>query len=115
MAPGRYALLLSLPPEYPFRPPTLRFVTPIYHPNVTNDALGNVCLGILKPDQWKPATRIVAVLQAVAALLLEPQPDDPLEEGIADEFRNDRAAWTANVKAHVQRYAMAEPVFPDED
>ncbi|PFH55375.1 hypothetical protein XA68_18468 [Ophiocordyceps unilateralis] len=112
--PGRYALLLSLPSEYPFRPPTLRFLTPIYHPNVTNDALGNVCLALLKPDQWKPATRILAVLHAVAALLDEPQPDDPLEEAIAEEFRNDRLAWLANVKKHVQRFALVEPIFPDE-
>ncbi|RDA94045.1 hypothetical protein CP533_5308 [Ophiocordyceps camponoti-saundersi (nom. inval.)] len=113
--PGRYALVMSLPEEYPFKPPTIRFVTPIYHPNVTNDSLGNVCLAVLKPDQWKPATRLVSVLQAVASLLLEPQPDDPLEESIADEFRNDRSAWLGKVRAHVKRHAMVEPTFPLED
>ncbi|RCI10219.1 hypothetical protein L249_8728 [Ophiocordyceps polyrhachis-furcata BCC 54312] len=113
--PGRYALVMTLPAEYPFRPPTIRFATPVYHPNVTNDSLGNVCLAILKPDQWKPATRLVSVLQAVASLLLEPQPDDPLEESIAEEYRSDRPAWEAKVRAHVKKHAMAEPTFPPED
>lgn len=110
--PGRFALLLALPADYPFRPPTLRFATRIYHPNVTDDAQGSVCLALLKPDQWKPSTRLRAVLDAVAALLAAPLPDDPLEERIADEYRNDRAAFERNARQHVERYAMAEPVFP---
>ncbi|KAG6028637.1 hypothetical protein E4U41_000625 [Claviceps citrina] len=110
--PGQYGLLLSLPPEYPFKPPALRFTTRIYHPNVTNDSRGNVCLALLKSENWKPSTRIVAVLEAVRALLLEPQPDDPLEERIADEYRGDRPAWEKTVRLQVARYAMGEPEFP---
>jgi ubiquitin-conjugating enzyme E2 D/E len=90
----------------------VRFITRVYHPNVTNDSLGNICLGILKPENWKPSTKIAAVLDAVRNLLIEPQPDDPLEERIADEYRNDRAGWEKNVRVHVERYARGEPVFP---
>ncbi|KAG5941614.1 hypothetical protein E4U53_007391 [Claviceps sorghi] len=111
--PGRYGLLLHLPPEYPFKPPSLRFTTRIYHPNVTNDAQGNVCLALLKPENWKPSTRLAAVLDAVSALLLEPQPDDPLEERIADEYRRDRPAWEKVVSGMVARFAMGEPEFKD--
>ncbi|PHH72811.1 hypothetical protein CDD83_4874 [Cordyceps sp. RAO-2017] len=110
--PGRFGLVVSLPPDYPFKPPAVRFLTRIYHPNVTNDSLGNVCLALLKSDQWKPSTKIVAVLDAVAALLREPQADDPLEDRIADEYRNDRPAFLRNARAHVDRYARADPVFP---
>ncbi|KAG5989156.1 hypothetical protein E4U54_004415 [Claviceps lovelessii] len=109
--PGRYGLLLTLPPEYPFKPPALRFTTRVYHPNVTNDAQGSICLGLLKPENWKPSTRLAAVLEAVAALMLEPQPDDPLEERIADEYRRDRGAWETAVRGMVGRYAMGEPDF----
>ncbi|QUC15819.1 uncharacterized protein UV8b_00060 [Ustilaginoidea virens] len=110
--PGRYGVLLTLPADYPFRPPAVRFVTRLYHPNVTNDALGHICLGILKPENWKPSTRIAAVLLALRDLLVEPQPDDPLEDAIAHEYKSDRAAWEKNVRAQVGKYAMAEPVFP---
>lgn len=90
----------------------MKFVTRLYHPNVTNDSLGNVCLGVLKPENWKPSTKIAAVLEALMNLMIEPQPDDPLEERIADEYRNDRPAWEAKAREMVNRYALEEPVFP---
>ncbi|KAI9148088.1 Ubiquitin-conjugating enzyme [Paramyrothecium foliicola] len=111
-SPGRYGIILTLPTDYPFKPPIVKFVTRLYHPNVSNDSLGGICLALLKPDVWKPSTKIASVLEALRNLLLEPQPDDPLEDRIAEEYRNDRPAWEKNVKLHVERYALAEPVFP---
>jgi ubiquitin-conjugating enzyme E2 D/E len=90
----------------------VKFVTRIYHPNITNDSLGNICLGILKPDAWKPSTRIRAVLEALRNLLVEPQPDDPLEDRIAEEYKNDRPGFEKVAKQHVTRFAMEDPVFP---
>ncbi|KPM37047.1 hypothetical protein AK830_g9509, partial [Neonectria ditissima] len=110
--PGVFAIVLSLPSDYPFKAPVVKFATRIYHPNVTNDSLGNVCLGLLKPEAWKPSTKLRAVLEAVRNLLLEPQPDDPLEDRIAEEFRSDRDAWERNVRLSVDKYAKGEPVFP---
>ncbi|KAF7548494.1 hypothetical protein G7Z17_g7020 [Cylindrodendrum hubeiense] len=111
-SPGIFGLVLTLPSDYPFKAPVVKFVTRIYHPNVTNDSLGNICLGLLKPDAWKPSTKLRAVLEAVRNLLIEPQPDDPLEDRIAEEFRNDRPSFDKNVKFHVEKYARAEPTFP---
>ena len=31
---GKFELTLDLPDEYPFKPPSVKFVTKIYHPNV---------------------------------------------------------------------------------
>ncbi|KAJ4308107.1 hypothetical protein N0V84_012294, partial [Fusarium piperis] len=93
-------------------PPVVKFSTRIYHPNVTNDSLGNICLGLLKPDAWKPSTKIRAVLEALANLLEEPQLDSPLEERIAQQYQSEREAFDKTAKQHVERYAMGEPVFP---
>eukprot|EP00729_Bicosta_minor_P022916 gene22916-26218_t len=41
-----YKLSLSFPSDYPCSAPTVKFVTPCYHPNV--DQHGNICLDILK-------------------------------------------------------------------
>ncbi|KAK0721648.1 ubiquitin-conjugating enzyme [Lasiosphaeria miniovina] len=108
---GKFGVVVSLPSEYPFKPPTVTFATRIYHPNVTNDTLGNICLAALKPEAWKPATKLRAVLEAVRSLLVEPQPDDPLEGRIADEYRNDRGEFEKNVRAYIQRYAKGAAKF----
>ncbi|KAK2608613.1 hypothetical protein QQS21_002839 [Conoideocrella luteorostrata] len=110
--PGKYGILLTLPVDYPFKPPTIRFITRVYHPNITNDSLGNICLGILKSENWKPSTKIAGVLDAIRSLLVEPLPDDPLEDRIAEEYRNNRASWEKTVKTQVAKYAMKEPEFP---
>jgi len=105
-AGGKFKLLLVLPTEYPFKPPTISFKTRIYHPNITNDEKGSMCIGILKPDAWKPSSKILNVLVAVQDLLREPVPDDALESSIADKYKNDRKAYDKQAKDMTKQWAM---------
>lgn len=89
----------------------MTFHTRIYHPNVTNDSAGNICIALLKADQWKPASKLPAVLEAVQRLLVEPNPDDPLEAGIATEFRDNHAAYVKQAAEFTKRYATAPDPF----
>ena len=50
-----FRLCISFPREYPFQPPTVKFTTRIYHPNVDRD--GRVCLPIISKKNWKASTR----------------------------------------------------------
>lgn len=97
--------MLILPKEYPFKPPTLSFKTKIYHPNVTNDDKGSMCLGLLRPDEWKPSSKIDTVLAFARGLLLEPQPDDAVEQGIAREYKENKKEFLKTAKAWVKQYA----------
>ncbi|KAI4864161.1 ubiquitin-conjugating enzyme [Hypoxylon rubiginosum] len=107
-AGGLFTLSVVLPPDYPFKAPQVTFATRIYHPNVTNDSAGAICLGMLKAENWKPASRVRAVLDAVRQLLAEPNPDDPLEARIADEFRGAPREFEKNARSYVARYAQGK-------
>ncbi|KAI1817459.1 ubiquitin-conjugating enzyme [Poronia punctata] len=102
---GTFELSVTFPPEYPFKAFAINFVTRIYHPNVTNDSTGNVCIAALKPDEYKPNKHVRAVLEEVRDLLIQPNPNDPLEARIADEYNTDRAEFEKNAKAYMMRFA----------
>ena len=102
---GKFHIVITLPKEYPFKPPTLSFRTKIYHPNVSNDERGAMCLGMLKSDEWKPPNKIKEVVALVRAVLSAPQPDDAVEPSIADTFRNNRADFDKQARDWVTKYA----------
>ena len=68
--------------------PKVVFNTKIYHPNIDN--LGRICLDILK-DKWSPALQIRAVLLSIQALLSSPNPDDPLNNEAAENWKTNEA------------------------
>jgi len=83
--------------------PKVRFLTKIYHPNV--DKLGRICLDILK-DKWSPALQIRTVLLSIQALLSAPNPDDPLDNNVAEVWKNDEAAAIRKAKEFTETFAM---------
>jgi ubiquitin-protein ligase len=102
---GHFKLEIIFPNEYPFKPPVVSFRTKIYHPNVSNDDKGSMCLGLLRPDEWKPPNKVVAVLRLIQTLLIEPNADDAIEPSIANEYRENRKEFEKNAKDWVKRYA----------
>lgn len=64
-----------------------------------------MCLGMLKGDLWKPSSKIVSVLTAAQQLLVEPVPDDAVETGAAELFKNDRKEFDKQAKDWTKRWA----------
>merc|ERR1719473_1348232 len=99
---GIFQLELFLPADYPMVPPKVRFLTRIYHPNI--DKLGRICLDILK-DKWSPALQIRTVLLSIQALMSAPNPDDPLNNEAAEQWKSAEAAALAKARQYTQQFA----------
>mmetsp|Transcript_42782 Transcript_42782/g.100466 ORF Transcript_42782/g.100466 Transcript_42782/m.100466 type:complete len:156 (-) Transcript_42782:571-1038(-) len=100
---GVFQLELFLPASYPMEPPKVRFLTKIYHPNV--DKLGRICLDILK-DKWSPALQIRTVLLSIQALLSAPNPDDPLDNDVAEVWQKNEQEALRRAKDWTSRFAI---------
>ena len=62
----KYKLRLEFPAAYPYTAPTVKFVTPCFHPNV--DQHGNICLDILK-EKWSALYEVRTILLSIQSLL----------------------------------------------
>jgi len=106
---GIFTLDIHLPDRYPFEPPKINFVTPIYHPNV--DTGGRICLESLKmppAGAWSPVLNVVTVLTTIQHLMAEPNPDDPLMADIAKEFKYNRAQYELTAQLWTRQHAMTD-------
>mmetsp|Transcript_30720 Transcript_30720/g.45498 ORF Transcript_30720/g.45498 Transcript_30720/m.45498 type:complete len:196 (-) Transcript_30720:247-834(-) len=100
---GVFTIDISIPNQYPFEPPKMKFETKIWHPNISSQT-GAICLDILK-DQWSPALTIKTALLSLQALLCSPEPGDPQDAEVAKMYMGDRSNFDQTAKFWTQTYA----------
>lgn len=69
---GTFKLLLTFNEEYPNKPPHVKFLSRMFHPNVY--ATGELCLDILQ-NRWSPTYDVTAILTSIQSLLHDPNPN----------------------------------------
>lgn len=99
----KYKLSLKFPAEYPFAAPTIKFVTPCFHPNVDN--AGNICLDILK-EKWSAAYSVETILVSLRSLLGEPNNDSPLNSYAAQLWDNQEEYLIVNQQKYKEALAQ---------
>ncbi|KAJ8393558.1 hypothetical protein AAFF_G00060310 [Aldrovandia affinis] len=104
---GLFSVEIKVPERYPFEPPKMRFLTPIYHPNIDN--AGRICLDALKlppKGAWKPSLNISTVLSSIRVLMAEPNPDDPLMADISSEYKYNKQIYLEKAKRWTEKHAI---------
>uniref|UniRef100_A0A8C8WBY2 Ubiquitin conjugating enzyme E2 B n=1 Tax=Panthera leo TaxID=9689 RepID=A0A8C8WBY2_PANLE len=59
---GTFKLVIEFSEEYPNKPPTVRFLSKMFHPNVYAD--GSICLDILQ-NRWSPTYDVSSILTSI--------------------------------------------------
>lgn len=129
---GTFKLTIEFTEEYPNKPPTVRFVSKMFHPNVYAD--GGICLDILQ-NRWSPTYDVSAILTsiqvcpwstmhevgsflvarynsyicsncihfALQSLLSDPNPNSPANSMAAQLYKENRREYEKRVKACVEQ------------
>ncbi|XP_046853489.1 ubiquitin-conjugating enzyme E2 T-like [Xenia sp. Carnegie-2017] len=104
---GIFKLDILIPERYPFEPPKVKFITPIYHPNIDNS--GRICLDVLKmppKGAWKPSWNVSTVLKSIQSLMAEPNPEDPLMGEISEQFKYHRQDFNRKAIEWTKKHAI---------
>ncbi|KAK0522501.1 Ubiquitin-conjugating enzyme E2 1 [Tilletia horrida] len=100
---GVFDVDIVVPEGYPFKPVVMKFITRVYHPNISS-ASGAICLDILK-DQWSPVLTLKSTLLSLRSLLCSPEPNDPQDAEVAKVYLSDQAAFVRTAKYWTEIYA----------
>ncbi|CAA6660005.1 unnamed protein product [Spirodela intermedia] len=100
---GTFKINIHLPDGYPFEPPKMQFITKVWHPNISSQN-GAICLDILK-DQWSPALTLKTALVSLQALLSTPEPDDPQDAVVAQQYLRDYPTFVATARYWTEAFA----------
>lgn len=81
---------VKFPPEYPFKFPNVRFLTPIYHPGVENEReVGKICQGSIGEGDWKPNHKFKEVVHKLINFLASPDHvEDPINNQAQEDVNN---------------------------
>lgn len=100
---GLFKIDIVIPGDYPFTPPKMKFITKIWHPNISSQT-GAICLDILK-DAWSPALTIKTAMLSLQALMCAPEPSDPQDAEVAGMYQRNYEQWVSTAKFWTESYA----------
>ncbi|KAJ2120054.1 ubiquitin-conjugating enzyme E2 G1 [Coemansia sp. RSA 720] len=110
---GMFKAILKFPHDFPFNPPTMRFTSKLWHPNVYED--GRVCISILHTpvedssgyedvsERWSAARSIESILVSVIAMLSSPNDESAANVDAAKMWRDDKPLYKKTVQRCVEK------------
>ena len=111
---GIFPSEIDFPDDFPESPPTMRFLCPMWHPNIS-DKDGTVCISILQrqgyygneyksaDDLWQPTHTVESIVICVIAMLSDPITISPLNVKANHDFLFDKEAYKQKVRRCTSR------------
>jgi len=111
---GFFKAHLTFPKDYPLKPPKMKFITEVWHPNV-DCKTGDVCISILhdpgedkwgyeRPEErWTPVHTVETIIVSVISLLADPNEQSPANVDAAKEWVENRAEFKRKVARCVRK------------
>ena len=110
---GFFTCNMSFPKDYPNKPPNVRFISEMWHPNVYAD--GRVCISILHSpgddphgyedasERWSPVQTVETIMLSIISMLSDPNDQSPANIDAAKEWREDYPAFKKRVAKCVRK------------
>lgn len=110
---GFFKARLVFPTDFPNMPPTMTFLSEMWHPNIYSD--GRVCISILHPpgedamsmesadERWRPILGVEQILISVISMLSDPNDESAANVDAAKMWRDDRKAFKKKVRQCVRK------------
>ena len=73
----------------------------MFHPNVY--ANGNICVDILRNDQWSPSLKISTALLSIRSLFTDPDPSSAANPQAGKLYVHNRSEFDNKVKTLINR------------
>ncbi|EMG47610.1 Ubiquitin-conjugating enzyme E2 2, partial [Candida maltosa Xu316] len=109
---GTFRLTLQFDEQYPNKPPQVRFISDMFHPNVY--ASGELCLDILQ-NRWSPTYDVSSILTSVQSLLNDPNISSPANVEAANLYKDHRSQYVKRVRETVENSWNDDEDDEDED
>ncbi|KAJ2764619.1 Ubiquitin-conjugating enzyme E2 2 [Coemansia nantahalensis] len=96
---GTFKLSLTFDESYPNKPPLVKFISRMFHPNVYTN--GELCLDILQ-NRWSPTYDVSAILTSIQSLLHDPNSTSPANAEAAKLYCENRKEYSRRVRETVE-------------
>lgn len=89
--------------NYPKCSPDVRFITPIYHVNISGD--GKICHQIFNQG-WSQSAKMRTVFSNILDLLKKPNPDDAVSLEMAHLYNKNKKEYDKQAEIHSKKHAQ---------
>ena len=99
---GKFKIQITFTAEYPIKPPNVKFLQYIFHPNFYKD--GQICVDILQNHEWSPSQNVSTIIYSLRSLFMDPNPSSPANREAAELYIKDNIAYVTKVKENIKYY-----------